>query len=475
MIINICTEKGAEPIYQQIYEYLKAEIRSGNLKKGEKLPSERTLAAMLSISRNTVDLAYGQLVSEGYVENRSRSGYYAADIGGLFNMEEKSALPGKEIKKENVEYRYDFSPFGVDIASFPFTTWRRISNNCMNDLNSELFRLGDKQGDLTLRSAIAGYLHSSRGVSCSEEQVVVGAGTDYLLTLLAIMFSCSASVAFENPGYVRSLRIMTGLGLRCVAADLDESGINMEQLERSGASLAYVTPSHQYPTGIVMPVLRRRELIAWALDKPDRYIIEDDHDSEFRYRGKPIPALQGMEHPERVIYLGTFSRAIAPAIRVGYMVLPMELLERYRHTCSNFSCTVSRLEQAILTEFISSGCFERHLNRMRKLYRSRQEIMLAKLRELDNVVLSGENAGLYVIAGFKGVGDEDLLIAEAEAAGIRLCGTGQYYFDSEKKEAHSYVRGRIPQIMLGFANIPAKKLGAGMDELKKVVYNTEQL
>lgn len=217
-------------------------------------------------------------------------------------------------------------------------------------------------------------------MNCRPEQIVVGAGNDYLLLLLEKLLGRQVRIAMENPTYLRSWRIFKSFSYHVVTVDADENGMKVGQLEKENVSTVYCMPSHQFPSGTVMPIGRRLELLKWADGAPDRYIIEDDYDSEFRYHGKPIPALQATDEHGRVIYIGSFSKAIAPAIRVSFMVLPEVLLEKYRRELFFYSCTVSRIDQSILNEFIRDGYFERHLNRMRKIYRAKHELLLEELR-----------------------------------------------------------------------------------------------
>ncbi|MDF2587977.1 MAG: transcriptional regulator, GntR family with aminotransferase domain, partial [Anaerocolumna sp.] len=333
------------PMYEQIYNYIKNEIKLGNLPHQTKLPSTRNLASNLQVSRNTIDMAYAQLVSEGYIESMPGSGYYVCLISDLTHITVNKSKNNGMLKPTAISYRYDFSPFAIDISNFPYNIWRKLSKDCMNENNNDLFLLGNNQGDESLRNAIARYLHESRGVNCNTDQVIIGAGADYLLQILSQLlqyikndnktetvrtngtYNC---LAMENPTYKQVYKIFTGMNYQVTPINLDQNGININELGNSNANIVYVTPSHQYPLGIVMPIKRRLELLNWANNAPNRYIIEDDHDSEFRYKGKPIPSLQGIDSSGKVIYLGTFSRAVAPAIRIGYMVLPDELLKLYK-------------------------------------------------------------------------------------------------------------------------------------------------
>ncbi len=510
------------PMYEQIYNYIKAEIKAGALPFQYKLPSTRSLAANLQISRNTVDMSYAQLVSEGYIEAIPKSGYYVAMVSDLMSLSPKQPKTRKSPVKAQIPYQYDFSPFAIDINTFPYNTWQKLSKNCMNEYNNDLFLLGDNRGDENLRSAIGRYLHESRGVNCSEDQIIVGAGTDYLLQLLSQLFqfvkpksnnlrnithskeititdsndntitdsndntitnnnentitnnneititnsneititnSNEITIAMENPTYKQAYKIFTGLHHSVIPISLDQNGICMEPLYQSDANVVYVTPSHQYPLGIVMPIKRRMELLRWADQASDRYIIEDDHDSEFRYKGKPIPSLQGIDSSGKVIYLGTFSRAVAPAIRVGYMVLPKKLLDLYNQHLYYYSSTVSRVDQYIITHFITDGYFERHLNKLRKLYKAKHDLLVQSLKIFRNkAVIEGENGGLHLVLRFQSKASEKELLQAAARKNIKIYGLSEHYIKTpDVLEA--------PSILIGYAKEAEENITAGVHAL----------
>lgn len=461
------------PMYEQIYRYIKEEIKNGSLPYHYKLPSTRNLAVNLMVSRNTVDMAYAQLVSEGYIESVPKSGYFVSMVSDLTHISNQTVPAIKLPKKVTKPYSYDFSPFAIDISSFPFNVWRKLSKNCMNEYNHDLFLLGDNQGDENLRLAITRYLHESRGVNCTPEQILVGAGADYLLQLLSQLLPLTTGgsnntpkvkIGMENPTYKQAYKIFSGMGYEVTPIGLDQNGIHMNDLDESGSDIVYVTPSHQYPLGIVMPIKRRTELLKWADASPNRYIIEDDHDSEFRYKGKPIPALQGIDSLGKVIYVGTFSRAVAPAIRIGYMVLPKNLLDIYKKNLYYYSSTVSRVDQNIMTHFITDGYFERHLNKMRKLYKGKHDLIIHSLKIFkDKISIEGENAGLHLVLRFKTNVTEQAIIQKALDSGIRLYGLSEHYINRAASDMNGYENN--PAILLGYANIPEDKIKPGIHAL----------
>lgn len=467
-------------LYQQIYEYIRDEIRKGKLPVGEKLPSTRSLAEYLQVARSTVDVAYGQLAAEGYLEARPCRGYFVSPAEGLLDISgssfsgEESRMPrpfherdgmGPSVAgKESDPVRYDFSPHAISLKDFPFATWKKITKNILVDANSEMFALGEAQGDAALRETIARYLHSSRGVNCRPEQVIVGAGNDYLFLLLEKILGRHVPIAMEEPTYRRAYQIFASFAYEVEAIPMDENGMDVEKLRGTKARIAYVMPSHQYPTGVVMPIGRRLELLKWAGEKEDRYIIEDDYDSEFRYRGKPIPALQASDGKGRVIYMGTFSKSIAPAIRVGYMVLPRQLLKVYRENCGFYASTVSRIDQRILNEFIRDGYFERYLNKMRKIYRGRHDFLLREMSCFEKeFAISGENAGLHILLTSRSHIPETDLIETAARKGIRLYGISDACMRREKRSPMPFAG----TILLGYGALDEQELSEGIGLLKK--------
>jgi len=433
------------PLYEQIYRYIKEDICAGKIPYGEKLPSTRALSVYLEVSRSTVELAYEQLVSEGYIESVPCKGYYGAQLERLYHQKEQKPLAvGKTEKKK--KYKYHFSTSGIDLHSFPYNVWRKLTKEVLSNNSADLFNSGDSQGEEGLRYAIKQYLYQARGVDCSEDQIVVGAGNEYLLILLGMILGTTHKVAFETPTYKQAYRLFQNQGFQVTTVEMDRYGMQTEQLRETNANLAYVMPSHQYPLGIVMPMKRRMELLKWASEKEERYLIEDDYDSEFRYKGKPIPALQGNDQNDKVIYLGTFSRSIAPAIRVSYMVLPKRLIGMYREKCSFLSCTVPKLDQYVIKEFLEQGYFERHLNKMRGIYKNRHDILLANLRPLmKNCTVSGEHAGVHLLLTFHDGRTEEELIEKALLKDVKVYGLSEYDAgNSQKREA---------TLLLGYAKM----------------------
>ena len=457
--------RSEKPLYEQIYGYIRGEIRNGGLKPSDRLPSTRTLAEYLKVSRSTTQMAYEQLMAEGYIEAVPYRGYFVAQMDELVEVEPQTSGE-MEMQREPEDAsqdggRIDFSPRGIDLDSFPYNTWRKLSKNTLVDDNKEFFHSGNSQGEPGFREAIRGYLHSARGVNCSADQIIIGAGSEYLLMLLSQVLGSGRMIAMENPTYKQAYRVFCSLGYQVCPVEMDQSGMNPQLLEQSHADVAYVMPSHQYPTGIVMPVGRRQELLKWADAGRGRYLIEDDYDSEFRYKGKPIPALQGMDRHGRVIYLGTFSKSIAPAIRVSYMVLPQKLLCIYKERLAFYASTVSRIDQNVLYQFLAQGHFERHLNRMRAIYKAKHDLLLGAIRLLERSFdIQGEHAGLHILLTDKKGRSEQELLDLAEKAEVRVYGISSYYIHPEHNR-------RPSTLVIGYANLSEAEIAEGAARLVK--------
>lgn len=450
------------PLYEQIYTYIKENIRSGKIVCGERLPSTRSLCSYLEVSRSTVEMAYGQLLSEGYIEAMPCRGYFVTKVDELWNFASDRPVEEREEERSKAApvYQYDFSPNGVDLKSFPYNVWRKLSKEVLQDDRTELFRLGDPKGEPEFRKAISRYLYQARGVNCTSRQIVVGAGSDYLLMLLGLLLGPGHSIAMENPTYKQAYRLFASQSFRVMPIAMDRYGMDVSRLEESKADIAYVTPSHQYPTGIIMPIGRRMELLRWAEEEKGRFIVEDDYDSEFRYKGKPVPALQGYDRNGKVIYLGTFSKSIAPAIRLSYMVLPAELCREYEKRLGFISSTVSKVDQMIMCRFIEEGYYERHLNKIRSLYKARHDQLLSGLRPLGKkCTIAGENAGVHLLLSFRDGRTEEELLQTAEQNGIRVYGLSDYIVEEKGKSA---------TVLLGYANLTEQKIREACEILCRI-------
>lgn len=457
MLMFQLQKQSTTPLYKQLYREIRTAITGGKIAVGTKLPSKRKLADYLHISQTTVELAYSQLVAEGFIEPRPRKGFFTMPVEELAYLDmpqEETAI--RDVPKPN--YVYDFNPARIDTRSFPFPTWRKTAREVIDEENHELLLAGHPQGDASLRAEIARYVYQSRGVVCEPEQIIVGSGTEQLMPLLIRLFDKNLSFGFENPGYALTHSIFEHDDRQAFPIAVDEDGIDVQQLEKTGVDIAYVTPSHQFPTGSILSATRRAQLLNWAAAKPQRFIIEDDYDSEFRYTSQPIPALQSMDVGGRVIYISTFSKSIMPSLRIAYLVLPPRLLNAYRKTFLHYTSTVPRIDQQIVATFMQKGHFSRHLNRMRKLYRKKLECLTEALAPYQaEVTVSGEQAGMHIVLTVDTERSENTLVEQASKAGIRVFAMQNYDLLKQKST--------LPKIVLGFGGLNETEIQQGIDQL----------
>lgn len=462
MLTPILDSDKNQPLYEQLYRYVRAEIESNRLAAHEKLPSKRMLAEHLKVSQMTVETAYGQLVAEGYLYSRPKSGYFVQPMeprttpAPLPPAENDLAATSASSRPAGIAY--DFSTDSTETEGFPFSIWARLMRETLNENSQMLLQAGHFQGDYDLRRAIAGQLRSHRGIACHPDQIVVGAGTEYLLGLAVQLLGRDLGYAAEDPGYPKVHQILRSNGVHCSAIPMDVQGIELDALRRSGAAAVHVTPSHQFPLGIIMPVARRRLLLNWAEETPGRYILEDDYDSEFRFAGKPIPALKTLDTQGRVIYFNTFAKSLAPSLRFGYMVLPDGLLRKFREELGFYSSTVSNFEQRTLYWFLSGGYFERHLNRMRKNYKTKRDILVKALAANDpqkRITVYGHNTGLHVLLKVNNGMNEQELRDSALRHGVRVYGLSEYTSSASEYDWHD-------TIVLGYAGIPLDKIATAV-------------
>lgn len=418
-------------MYEHLYRCIKQDILEKKLGSGEKLPSKRTFAKNLGVSTITVESAYAQLVAEGYLYTLPKRGYYVCDL----EKGEESPPPRQKTEptkqKPKREYWADFVGSSVAKDMFPFSVWVKLLRDVTaGEDEAALLTDTSAGGILRLRQAISDHLYQFRGMSIDPEQIVVGAGTEYLYSVIIQLLGRDRGYAMEDPGYLRLARIYEKNDVKTFHIPMDGAGIIPESLERSGAEILHITPSHHFPTGIVMPVSRRYEFLSWASKGEDRYIIEDDYDCEFRLSGRPIPTLQSIDVMEKVIYINTFSKSLAPAFRISYLVLPRHLVTRFYETLGFYSGTVSCLEQMTLARFIAEGYFEKHINRMRNHYRTMRDTLLDALRSsplADRVEIKEENAGLHFLMKLSTERTEEEILLAAETEGLRLSFLSQYY------------------------------------------------
>ena len=416
------------PLYEDLYRCIRKDILSGHLCAGEKLPSKRALAENLEVSKITVENAYNQLMAEGYIRSEEKVGYFVESVD--YPAVSAQIAPPPEVKKDNCIDLTSNAP-----AQFPFSVWSRLQREVMLDLGEQLLLALPNQGLWQLRQAIAEHLFQFRGMQVSPANILVGAGTDFLYNLLIQLLGRDKLYACEEPGYGKIRQIYAAGGVQCISAPMDEQGVVPEALQ--DAQVLHISPSHHFPTGIITPISRRKELLEWA--GRDNWIIEDDYDSEFRFNAHPMPTMHSLDRNGRVIYMNTFSKTLAPSIRISYMVLPEALMAAFQEKLGFYSCTVPSFEQYTLARFLNRGYFEKHLNRMRKFYRSRRNRVLSAIENSalkEKVTILEENAGLHFLVKVDTLLSDKELVAYCANAGIRIralsdyCHDGQFSVDS---------------------------------------------
>ena len=449
------------PLYEALYRCIRGDILSGRLKADQKLPSLRSLAEHLEVSKVTVEAAYSQLLSEGYLRSEEKRGYFVEPVVHGF-----SAQPQPAPRPQEPQWLLDLTANGP-AGGFPFSVWMRLQRQVMLDYGDRLLKPMDALGFPELRSAIARHLGEFRNMQVNPEQILVGAGTDFLYNLLLQLLGRDKVYAVEDPGYRKIRRIYAAGGVACVSARMDSCGVMPEALDR--AQVLHISPSHHFPTGIVTPPERRRQLLHWAAEQPERWIIEDDYDSEFRFDSHPMPAMQAMD-PERVIYMNTFSKTLAPSIRISYMILPVSLMERFRRELGFYGCTVPSFEQCTLARFLEEGHFEKHLNRMRRSYRACRNRITALLRQsafAGSITIEEQDAGLHFL--LRTPLDAAELKALCAEAGIRIQSLEEFYEGEPPERAKQC-------LVVNYSGIRSEDpLSAAMEALEKILAKTGRM
>ena len=445
-------------LYEQLYRRVKEDILSGRLAAGEKLPSKRALAAHLEVSVITVKNAYEQLMAEGYLTGVEKKGYFVSAVQPPLT----AAPPPPTAAPQPEERRWflDLVTNSIDAEDFPFTVWARLMRQTILEQGTGLLHPTPPQGAWALRRAIADHLRQFRGMAVGAEQIIVGAGTEVLYSLLVQLLGREPTYGVEDPGYGKIARIYRSNRAAVSFVPLDESGLSVSALRDSRADVVHISPSHHYPTGLVMPIARRQQLLSWAREAPGRCILEDDYDSEFRFVGRPIPTLFSIDEAQRVIYLNTFSKTIAPSIRISYMILPPRLMEVYREKLGFYACTVSGFEQYTLAKFMAQGRYEQHLSRMKARYRQKRDTVIAMLRSsplADRVEIMEQDAGLHFLVRLDTRLPDAALRSRAAEQGVRLALLSDYYSAPETAPQHI--------VVVNYSGIDLERLPEGLRRL----------
>lgn len=464
MLTYSFTNIGSESLYQHLYQCIRNDVVSGVLSPGTKMPSKRSFALHLGISVMTVESAYSQLVAEGYLYSLPRKGFYVADVRS--QKPQIAADVALFVPEVAPVWFADFVSNHTEPDNFPFSIWNRLMRKCMTQHQQDLMQNAPAGGRSELRQAIANHLSAFRGMQVAPEQIIIGAGTDFLYGLLIQLLGYDRHYAAEDPGYAKIAKIYRSHQVAFTPVPIDQSGVSVEALQACGADVVHCSPSHHYPTGIVMPVSRRYTLLGWATEQKNRYIIEDDFDSEFRMTGKPLPTLQSMDTTGRVIYMNTFTKSLSSTIRIGYMVLPPPLAERFYEKLGFYACTVSGFEQLVLAHFLAEGYFETHINRMRNRYRQKRDTLISCLRAAmppEMTEILEEEAGLHFLLRIQTQADDVELVQRVERQGLHVACLSSYYAQQEQAEAHTLV--------LNYSNVPEEKMQEAAERLQRAIFS----
>jgi GntR family transcriptional regulator / MocR family aminotransferase len=476
VILAIPLTKKAGPLFRQVYLRLREAILSGAFHSGEKLPSTRDLAEQLGISRTVVLLAYDQLLAEGFVVGRSGSGtFVSSGVGGgqptpsassaelrLSRFGSSAAIAWSRINYPQRRQRslpYDFAYGRSDLQNFPFEMWRRTLLRCARKAPISEFDYGPASGNIALREAICVHLRRSRAVICDASQVIVVNGSQQALDLIArILIERGDRVAIEDPSYQGTREILSATGAHLLPVAVDRDGLDPAKLP--AARIAFVTPSHQFPTGAILPLTRRLALLEWA-KRRNAVIVEDDYDGEFHYEGQPLESLQGLDREGRVIYIGTFSRTVFSSLRIGYLIAPKRLIAAF--TAAKWLCDrhTATLEQQALAKFISQGIYERYLRRVRRRNAARRQALLDAIGKWigDRVEITGDGAGAHVVLWPRQRIREEAVMKSAESLGVGIYGISPYFLRPPFRTG----------IMLGYARMREREIREGIRRLSKVV------
>ncbi len=487
IFLNQSTKRNRKtPIYKQVYEAIRTAILDGQLKAGTKLPSTRFISKDLKISRNTVMNAFDQLIAEGYLITRSGSGTFVANQLPDDLLEARKFFHRAKSKSESLRITSKRSElvlqspdaFGSDsvkarafktgfsaIDEFPLELWIRNFSKCMRKMPRVNLDYGNTKGYMPLRRAIAAYLGSLRGVRCAAEQVLIVSGSQQGMDLaMRILLDEGDEALIEDPGYLGARGAFLGTGINPVPIPIDSEGIDINEFDKrsKNARAVYVTPSHQFPTGVVMSLSRRLEILEWA-DRNSAWVIEDDYDSEFRYDGRPLAALQGLDNNNRVIYIGTFSKILFPSIRLGYLIVPQDLIEKFESALALTTAHSSQFEQIALAEFINQGHFSSHIRRMRGIYAKRQKCLIDAINtELNEFLeVKKDNAGMHIVAWLK-KGWNDRKVAEFVLEnGIYVAPISHYCISEKIRDS----------LLLGYTGISQTEIERNIVRLKTILQN----
>ncbi|MCD7893473.1 MAG: PLP-dependent aminotransferase family protein [Erysipelotrichaceae bacterium] len=414
-----------KPMYLYLYESIKNDIINQTLKANEKLPSKRTFAKNLNVSIITVENAYNQLLLEGFIYAIEKKGYYVSQL----NFPDKPKQNTTIINETNEEhYLIDLKTNSVG-EHFPYSTYSKLTRQVLSNQDGSLLTRPPQIGCIQLRQAISKHLYDFNGMNVPPNQIIIGAGSEYLYNLLIQLLGHDVIYALEDPGHQSISKVYDINHINYQYIPLDKHGIQLKPLQQSSAQIVHISPAHHFPTGITMPIQRRLDLLKWA-NEHQGYIIEDDYDSEFRLRGKPLSPLYQIDQHDRVIYMNTFSKTLSPSFRMSYMILPQSLMQLFHQKLGFYACSVSSFEQIVVAEFINQGYFEKHINRMRHYYKLLRDDLLDALKNSDiyqDITIKEENSGLHFLLEYhKDISDQQIK-EKAKSIGLNIACLSDFY------------------------------------------------
>ncbi len=466
------------PLWEWIYLSIKQQIENEILAPEEKLPSKRNLASHLGVSVITIQTAYQLLIDEGWIYSIEKKGFFVTNIktnkiatgaikADAKRITKKAVTENSPVQSTVMDNLIDLTSISVSEKNFPFSLWSHIGRKVLTSQNHTLLERVPVFGTTQLRKSLAKYLSGFRGLSVDENQIVIGAGTESLYSMVAQLFGREKIFAVENPGYKKIAKILELNGIKTVAVKTDSDGMSLSELLKTDASVIHISPNHHFPTGTVMGIKRRLELLDWCAEKKGRYIIEDDYDSEFRFNGRPLPPLQGSDSEGHVIYISTFSKLISPSFRISYMVLPKNLINDFTKKLGVYSCPIPALDQLILSDFIDEGHLEKHISRMRNTYRNIRNSLIQSLERsplFQKSKILEENAGLHFLLKIQTNKTSEtakkLLLQEK----IKIADLEDFYFNKKKSN-------REPQnitLVVNYSALKKEEIPALITGLEKV-------
>lgn len=448
-------------LYEEVYEHLKNLIEKDVLNENEKMPSKRRLAENFNISPLTVEKAYAQLIDEGYVYSVEKKGYYVSEKVTLFKPTfhmKQSPLSGRD----HQQFLYDFSTGKVDTTYFPHQTWAKLAREVLSEQHHQMLNEIDSMGLFELREEIAKHIEIYRGIDVDPRQIFIGSSSTQLINLLIEILGRQKIYSIEDPTYPKIYHLFKALDIKTNLVEVDDMGLNVRKLNQTQTDVVHVVPSHQYPTGVMMSIQRRKELLNWVYQSKDRYIIEDDYDSEFKYQGKPTEALRGLDQLDKVIYMNTFSKSLAPSFRVAYLVLPKNLLNSFMKISNYHRCTVPNFEQYILYKFMHKEYFSRHLHRMMKVYKQKLDLCLNMTKSYDAITISHYESGLHFILTFKTrISEAQLLdVFQKNDIYVQTISAFKQYKDNDYNQT---------DLVVGYSGLSMEELKVGYQKLLNLI------